>query len=90
MSMSPNILDRERDKFVDSPTRLNKTAIETLATSLSLFGPPSGTNAITTIFGSNFTTYEFRSSYPSGTILKSVKVYYQDSAKETLTGVEIL
>lgn len=26
--ISPNILDKEQDKFVESPTRLNKTAIE--------------------------------------------------------------
>lgn len=28
--IQPNILDREQDKFVESPTRANKTAIETV------------------------------------------------------------
>lgn len=28
MSFSPNILDRELDKFVESPTRTGKTAVE--------------------------------------------------------------
>lgn len=36
MGFSPNLQDQERDKFVESPTRPNKTAIETVPTNTAL------------------------------------------------------
>jgi len=90
-----SILDRELHKFVESPTRPGEPAVE-IAGSFSAtvdpgpFSPPSATDAFTRSVSGNTETIEYRSGGLSGTILKTIKVYYQTPPDPDLTGGELL
>jgi hypothetical protein len=90
MTIKNSILDREFDKFVESPTRPGNSSVEVLAYINSKFTVPSDAFAFTVSFPtSSSESYEFRDSYPSGAILKTVTLYYSNSTKTVLIGGEV-
>lgn len=89
---SGNIKDRENNKFVESPTRPGKTAVEvfgTLTSGVGPFDPPIGTDFIGRSVLSNVETYQYKSGGQSGTLLKTVVVTYVAADLEELLKVEV-
>jgi hypothetical protein len=96
MPISPNLLDRENDKFVESPSRPGATAIE-VSGNISLTPPAFGLPANATCYTYEVTTdglyfveqYKFYSggtpASPAG-LLKTISLYYSDSALENEVG----
>jgi hypothetical protein len=92
MAFSPNLDDRERDKFVESPSRSGMTAVEvfgTLTSSSGPFAPPAGANAVVRSVAGAVETFQYKSGGISGTLLKTVTVTYTDSTLDELLTVEI-
>lgn len=87
-----NIKDREMQKYVESPTRPGKTAVEVFG-SLSAgdgpFDPPTGTDYIGRSVLSNVETYEYKSGGASGTLLKTIIVTYVAADLNELLKVEV-
>jgi hypothetical protein len=83
-----NIQDREFQKFVESPTRANGSAVEVvgdITTSPGPFAPPSNTDSFTVSYPNSVTeVYEFRSGGVTGTIIKSITLIYANSSKQNL------
>lgn len=96
MSFSPNILDRELDKFVESPTRIGKTAVEvfgSLSTTQGAFSIPTNALVYTYSTGTDGIYFtEIYSFYESGTpiapvnLLKTITLYYSDAEFENEIG----
>lgn len=86
-----SIHDRELHKFVESPTRPGEPAIEVSGTfEGSPFAPPANADAFTRSVSGNIETIEFRQGGIAGTVLKTIRVYYQKPPNPNLTGGEIL
>lgn len=91
----PSISGREYSKFVESPTRPGEAAIEiagqfTADVAPGPFAPPSNSDAFTRSVSGNTETIEYRQGGITGTILKTIKVYYQKPPSPNLTGGEII
>ena len=90
-----NIRDREFEKFVESPSRPGKPAVEvtgsfSAVTTPGPFSPPAGTDAFTRSVSGNTETIEYRSGGVSGSILKSIRVTYLSAPDPDLVSGEIL
>jgi hypothetical protein len=92
MAFSPNLEDRERDKFVESPSRSGMSAVEvfgTLTSSSGPFSPPAGANAIVRSVAGAVETYQYKSGGIAGTVLKTITVTSTDATLEELLTVEV-
>jgi hypothetical protein len=68
-----SILDRELNKFVESPSRPGEPAVEIVGNLVSTpgpFSPPAGTDSVVRSVASNVETYEYKSGGVSGTVIK--------------------
>jgi hypothetical protein len=86
MSFSPNLEDRERDKFVESPSRPGRTAVETFDIN-SINGPLSGVVWDAFDYQYPTTTQEIIQLYEgglSGTLKARVVLNYTDATKKFL------
>ena len=86
------IKDRENQKFVESPTRPGKTAVEifgSVTTGTGPFDAPTGTDYIGRSVLSNVETYEYKSGGSSGTLLKTIIVTYVAADLNELLSVEV-
>lgn len=84
MSISPVVLDNEKSKFVESPTRSGAAAIEvvgSLSIGASPFDPPTGAIRIAATIGSLVETYEYKDI--SNAVLKTITITYANSNKDT-------
>ena len=86
---------REQDKFVESPTRSGKTAVEVVGdiNAVSVpgpFAPPAGTDAFTRVVSGNNETISYRSGGITGPILKSITIYYQTPPDPDLLAGELV
>ncbi len=87
-----NIKDREFQKYVESPTRPGKTAVEvfgSISTGSGSFDPPVGTDYIGRSVASNVETYLYKSGGEFGTLLKTITVTYVAADLEELLKVEV-
>lgn len=89
MAISPASTDREFDKFVESPTRPGKTAVEvtgnlTANVVENLFDIPETCDAIVRSVASNVETYQFKSGGVSGSLLKTITLTYTSSSLKDL------
>lgn len=89
MSQSGAIRDREFSKFVDSPTRVDQSAVETVDSS-NQFAPPPDCDFIQRIHTGNVETYNYRQGGATGTILKTVRVTYTSNSLNELVSVEVI
>jgi hypothetical protein len=92
MAFSPNTLDREHDKFVESPTRPGKTAIEIvgeISASPNPFSPPPSCDFILRSVSGSVETFEYFNGGSGGTLLKTVAVTYSGPDLEDLVSVEV-
>lgn len=88
--MSPNILDRERDKFqeISGETYVKVTGI--LSTSGSgEFDVPMNCDAILRSVAGNVETYLFKDGGVSGTLLKTITVTYTSSNLKDLVSAVV-
>lgn len=88
MAAPGNILDREFHKFIESPTRPGKSAVEIvgeITTTTGPFSPPSSSDAFTVSYPNSVTeVYEFRTGGVGGTIIKTVTLIYSSASKQNL------
>ena len=86
--LSANLKDREFDKFqLDAD---DNTAVNVLFTGGS-FAAPNEADTITTEYPSSLIEiYRFREGGLAGTILKSIRITYEDSCKNRLASAEVL
>lgn len=91
MSIPQNTPDREFYKFVESPTRPNETAIETV--NGGTFSTPSNSKCYVYTLGVDGIYYtESWAFYESGTpaapvnLLKTISIYYTDAARKIEIG----
>jgi hypothetical protein len=87
MAIPGDIRDREIKKFVESPTRPNETAIETIVS--GVFDPPIQADAITREESGNSEIYKYRQGGIAGTVLKTVTVTYTAPNFKTLLNVVV-
>lgn len=90
-----NILDREYNKFVESPTRPGEPAIEIAGTFTAdvapgPFSPPSNCDFISRAVASNVETYVYKNGGASGATLKTVTVTYVLDDLEDILTVEVV
>lgn len=91
MALPGDVKEREYKKFVESPTRPNETAIEvTGILQASPFSPPALADAFTRSVSGNTETIVYRQGGIAGTILKTVKIYYQSAPSTDLLAGELL
>ena len=88
MPLSPNLEDRERDKFLESPTRPSQSAVEVVDTG-NRFAPPSRTDYIQRIHIGSQETFNYFEGGVSGTLLKTVVVTYTSSNLKELVSVAV-
>jgi hypothetical protein len=88
MSQPSNIKDREHSKFIDSPSRENQSAVETVDTS-NRFAPDPRADYIQRIHTGNIETFNYRMGGAFGTIVKTVVVTYQNSSLKELLSVAV-
>lgn len=81
--------DREHQKFVESPTRPGKSAVEVLSQDGSPFSIPANSDAFTRECIGNTEVYKFRSGGMSGSILKTITLYYSSPQDPDFVGGEI-
>lgn len=96
MAIAGVIEQREYDKFVESPTRAGKTAVEIFGSVTSFenpFGIPSNSTVYTYATGTAGIYFtEVYSFYESGTpiapvnLLKTITIYYSDSKLKNEVG----
>jgi hypothetical protein len=88
VAIASTLAHRETDKFVESPTRANKTAVEVTSTGKMI--PPPEADSITVAYP-NATTevYSYRVGGISGTVIKTVTVIYTNASKGSLASVEV-
>lgn len=85
-----NIKDRDFQKYVESPTRPGKTAVEVFGSfGDGPFSPPTGTDYIGRSVLSNVETYEYKSGGYGGTLLKTITVTYVAADLNELLKVEV-
>lgn len=91
MAMRDDIKQREADKFVQSPTRPDGSSVEVtgIVQGSPLSFPPEA-DAFTRVVAGNTETIEYRQGGISGTIVKSIKIYYQSPPSPDLIGGELL
>ena len=92
MAQSRDVKDREYSKFIESPTRSGESASEVVATVLNEANPfsvPTDADAFTREVIGNSVVYKFRQGGVSGSILKTVTIYYSSPQDPSLTGGEI-
>lgn len=93
--ISNNVLDREIDKFVESPTRANKTAVEVF---VGNGGEISGGLLAGVVYDYGTVAYptttkeiySFYSGGVGGTLVATVTLNYADSQKENLSTFEVI
>ena len=86
MAIPSNIEEREHDKFLESPVRPNKSAIETVDFS-NRFGVDSRVTKIEVTVSGNIEIYNYKAG---STLIKTIKVTYDDSSRRELSSVEII
>jgi hypothetical protein len=96
MPISENISGREYNKFIQSPTRADGSAVEVIGSFTSSpgpFAPPSNTQVYTYSFGTDGIYYtEVFAFYSGGTpasptgLLKTVTIYYSDAGRTIEVG----
>ena len=95
MPMSPNTVGREHNKFVQSPTRTDGSAVEVVGNITTTpvdgpFSPPAGTDYIGRTVLSNVETFVFKMGGASGTVLKTITVTYALPDLEDLVSAEVV
>jgi hypothetical protein len=92
MAQSPNLQDRELNKFVESPGRPGKSAVEVIGSFTSgagPFDPPSSSDTIVRAVAGAVETYTYKQGGPSGTTLKTITVTYTTPSLSELLTVEV-
>lgn len=92
MAFSKNLQDRERDKFLESPSRPGFAAVEVVGNFTSgtgPFDPPATSNAISRTALGAIETYRYYSGGLAGTLLKTITVTYTNSSLQDLVSVEV-
>lgn len=84
MALSPTLVDREQNKFFETPD--GNTAVR--VGQFGAFSAPTGTDAVTVEYPNNTTEiFKFRSGGVSGTILMTLTVTYTNSSKADVSSV---
>jgi hypothetical protein len=82
MPLSPVVLDRERDKFLEAHD--GETAVRVLLS--EAMRAPANSDAATVAYPSSTQeVYSFRSGGVAGAILRTLTVNYTDSTKENIS-----
>ena len=82
MPLSPVVLDRERDKFLEAHD--GETAVRVLLS--EAMRAPANSDAATVDYPSSTQeVYSFRSGGVAGSILRTLTVNYTDSTKENIS-----
>jgi hypothetical protein len=72
-----SIQDNTNNAFVESPTRVNKTAVEVVdSSSPGPFAPPLLADYVSSTFAANVQTVIYKSGGSGGTVLKTITVTY--------------
>lgn len=85
MSISPNLSDRELDKFVDIK---NKPVVRVLSS--GQFDIPSGCDAITRVVVGNVESWQYRAGGELGSILQTVNVTYAEPSLKNIISVVVV
>jgi hypothetical protein len=86
MGITPNLLDREREKFVESPSRPNQPAIEVISSGKLI--PPAEADAMTVAYPNSSTeVYSYRVGGVSGSVVKTITVVYTSPSKNDILSV---
>lgn len=88
MAIPMSVKDREQAKFVQSPTRADGAAVETLD-ALGNFDPPREADHITRQVSGAQEIYRYYQGGLTGTLLKTITVTYTSSSLKDLVSVEV-
>jgi hypothetical protein len=89
MAISPNIKDREFQKFRDVSGETAVNVYDLSGAAGNPFAPPSNCDYISRSVLSNVETYLFKSGGSGGTLLKTIVITYTDATLESLVTVEV-